>query len=78
MEPYLNLKNAGADSKVVPDIFVGLRYKSHGVGELKQTGQSLKNLKGLTREDLDTESLGVLTSALDLPQHVSTGNSITL
>lgn len=29
-------------------------------------------------EDLDTESLGVLTSAFDLSEYVSTGNSITL
>lgn len=30
------------------------------------------------KKDLDMESLGVLTSAFDLAQYVSTGNSITL
>lgn len=37
-----------------------------------------QNPEDLTRKALDVESLGVLTSAFDLSQYVSTGNSITL
>lgn len=34
---------------------------------LKKKVQLYKNSKGFTRKDLDMESLGVLTSAFDLP-----------
>lgn len=57
--------------------FAWLDFQSQNI-TIKTNQKNEKNLKGLTRKDLDMESLGVPTSAFDLPQYVSTGNSITL
>lgn len=73
------------EKKMLPHVSSGKKMQStdtfHGLIFSQITLPKMQfeqNPEDLTRKALDVESLGVLTSAFDLSQYVSTGNSITL